>query len=145
MADVQGFAFFCEDFRQEAGNKTSYMGVVGPHMTFEAAPESLPADVSFRLAKLVAACMAYVPTDEAETAFHVELLMENAPEGVPSRLEQTQTIPISQKYGRSMAQFNAQLPGFPVQDGMKVTANFTILGHTFSASVAIDFERSQTD
>jgi len=49
IADRTAFVLFCDDVRQEVGNKTSYMGVYPANIAF---PPNPPADAQFLLPRL---------------------------------------------------------------------------------------------
>lgn len=130
------FAFFCEDSRDESANKTSYMGVLGPHITLNPMPADAPPEAKGMLNKLVAVGMLRTQAD-GPISLQVEILFENAPEGVITRLESFHEVPLSHQYDDTLAQFHAVLPNIPAHPGMKIIVNFTAKGITFGTSLTI--------
>lgn len=61
---------FCEDVREEDGNKASYMGVLGPKLVFESFPVLLP-----RLCIVMSADIE----NERKVSFHVSV---SSPQGI---------------------------------------------------------------
>lgn len=143
MPETEGFAFFCEDSRQESANKMSYMGVLGP-IIFLNRPADAPEDAKGVLSRLVAVGMLRTKA-EGPIKVDVEIVFENAPEGVIPRIESSHEVPLEHGYEDTLGQFSAVLPNVPAHPGMKIIVTFKAKGHTFGTSITISESPDKTE
>lgn len=135
MANLECFAFFCDDIRAEAGGKTSYMGILGPHILLER-PNDAPEGATLVLSKLVAVAMIRSQGRES-IPFVAELVVEGGPPELAQRQRSQHVLEVSDDFDDYLTQFHAQMPNVPAFPGMKITVHFQAGDQKFGASLAI--------
>jgi hypothetical protein len=134
MPDHECFAFFCEDFRNEVGGKTSYMGILGSKVDFGPESADLPPGVREVMSKVVAVAM--IRTRQRKNVhLMAELIIENGPEDVTKHAKSEHNLSVKLDQEETLIQFNAQLPNIPAHPGMKITVKFNADGCLFEASL----------
>lgn len=136
MDELEGFVFFCDDCRQEAGNKMSYMGVLGPVVHISPPPADAPGNFVASLSKLVVACFIRNTSKRALT-IDADIYFRNAPENVLPHARQSRSLSIDDSQNIFFFQFNGVIPNIPVKSGMEILAKITVEGHIFEASLTV--------
>lgn len=144
MADLECFAFFCEDFRSEVGGKMSYMGILGPKIEF--GPVALGQDPKVKevLSKVVAVALIRTKRRE-DVKLSANLIIENGPDGLEKNFMSDHVIPVNHDFDEMLVQFNAQMPNIPAHPGMKITIKFDADGVLFEASLTFGRNRSNAN
>lgn len=132
MAKPQIYILFCEDARDEVGNKTSLMGLLGPRLIF--------AEKATVLKSLtVGALCRFFDPKPVEAEFEIKFISAspNAAELPPQKPEPIHFQPPD---GEQVWTNNilGNFHGLPVHNGMKVEACLRCLGEEFSATLEIE-------
>lgn len=125
MDKLEAFAFFCEDARQEMGNKTTYAGVLGSGIILDPRPKDVPEDAIFSLSKLVLAVMVRAP-GRMDLVLDLKIRFDGAPPATTPQLVSQMSVRNATGDHAWFAQFHATFPNVPVQPGMQVTADLQI-------------------
>lgn len=136
MPNHECFAFFCEDFRNEVGGKTSYMGILGSKVDFGPESNDLPPDAREVMSKVVA--VALIRTREKKNVqLSAELIIENGPEDVVKFFKSEHILEVRNDQEETLIQFNAQIPNVPAQSGMEIIVKFDADGCLFDARLLL--------
>lgn len=144
MAELECFAFFCEDFRSEAGGKTSYMGLLGPRIEFGPTTVHKNPDAREVLSKIVAVALIRTKSRD-DINLSVNLIIENGPDGLATDFTSNHVLSVNTEFEEMLVQFNAQMPNVPAYPGMKMTIKFDADGVLFDASLTFGHNRSTTN
>ena len=132
MAKPQIFIIFCEDVRDEVGNKISLMGLLGPKII-------LPTSDGILKNLTGGALCRFSDSGPVEAEFDIKFIAANgepsqlpAPEPMAMKLEP----PTDERVWTSHVIGNFQ--GLPVHGGMIIEATFRCLGEAFSASLTVE-------
>lgn len=132
MAKPQIFILFCEDVRDEVGNKISLMGLLGPKII-------LPTSDGILKNLTVGALCRFYDAGPIDAEFNIKFTAANgepsqipAPEPMSMKLE----APSDESVWTSHVIGNFQ--GLPVHGGMVIEATFRCLGEAFSASLTVE-------
>lgn len=127
MIASQGVVFFCEDVREEIGEKLSYMGVLGPEV-WVMGPLTLVN------------CIFLFWTSEREVSVKAEFEAENAPEGFKLRpgFEQIMQRPEGDTSERWMLQMKGRYALKIGKDPFQFTARFHVGSQTYWNSLVLD-------
>lgn len=135
MAEPQVFMLFCEDVREEIGNKSSLMGLLGPIISLDEGEAK-----NGRLKSLVIGALCrFFDSESRDGEFEVRFIpasedVETPPEpGVASlRLEPN---PDDKVWTTNILGTFANLP---VHVGMKIESTLRIDGQEYSASLVVE-------
>lgn len=130
MAKPDIFIFFCEDTREEVGNKMSIMGLLGPKMLFEA------DEIVMKSLTIGALCRFREPGPVNGT-FSVTFTSDRSNVPLPPALKNVFELP-AQEEAVWTTQIVGSLGPLPVHAGMKVKAKLVIGKTRHEAEMCIE-------
>ena len=132
MAKPQIFIIFCEDVREEIGNKISLMGLLGPKIILP------PSAKVIKGLSVVALCRFFgsEPVD-AQLSIRFIAADESAPMVSPPA---PKTLQLTAPNGENVwtNHIIGSFQGLPIHDGMVVEASFDCLGEQISATLNVE-------
>lgn len=134
MVKPQIFILFCEDAREEIGNKLSLMGLLGPKVI-------LPSSEGVLKNVTVGALCRFFGSEPIDALFEIKFVAANdsatqlpPPEPMTLRLEP------QGEDGVWTSHIIGSFQGLHVHNGMLIEAAFTCLGEEYSATLSVEQE-----
>lgn len=134
MVKPQIFILFCEDVRNEIGNKLSLMGLLGPKIIISSSVDVLKS------VTVGALCRFYRP-EPVEAQFEIKFIAAEGNESkIPPPEPMLLTIEPQGDEDVWTSQIIGDFQGLPVHNGMKIEATFKCLGEEFAATLTVEHQ-----
>jgi hypothetical protein len=121
---------FCEDVREEAGGKSSYIGVLGPEVWVSRDDSG------------IIYCVLLIWATEPEVTVSGEFTVKNAPEDtrLPPAFTRTMRKHAADRADRWMIQLHGKMQIRVDSEPVTLTARFAVGGATYSSSLVLEME-----
>lgn len=132
MADVEAFCIFCEDVREEPGEKQSWLGVLGGSL-FTAPGTDKIEDIS-------AVCIARISNlTEVEVTIDIEVESSDGTALTPGQYRATYSQRKSDRSKHWVLNLRLDMGGMPVEDGSIASVRFQVNDVVSSAFLPISW------
>lgn len=132
MAKPQIFILFCEDVRDEVGNKLSLMGLLGPKII-------LPSSEGILKSVTVGALCRFFGPEPVDAQFEIKFIPAEGNEfKLPPPEPMSLTLEPQGDDGVWTSHIIGSFQGLPVHNGMIIEATFKCLGEEFGATLTIE-------